>query len=347
MTRRDVFLPTDTVSAFLAVRDRRLSGAPGERRVVARASALPHGTGVQLSVDDALLRTDPTQPGGLILDAADQVSGDNIRRAFQPWHVDVEPDMRHRWAAYLDPSGGATLLNLVGATTPADLEAAEAGLVEARTIELAERPVPHTFDLEHLAAIHGRLFQDVYPWAGETRTVDMHRPGGPPFITFTDIETTLVEVAQWVRDEQHFQGLGVEAFTDRAALAYHALNTTHAFREGSGRTQREWLSDLAQRAGYQFDWSLVHGRTNDRVSQMAREGDLDPLREMFRLITSSTPLPPVAAADPEATEARRITSAGRTQTTREMLTGPPTYETGTSFGRHDADPYGADRDRNR
>jgi hypothetical protein len=56
-------------------------------------------------------------------------------------------------------------------------DAAEYDLVEFRTIELSARPVKATFDEKHLNAIHRHLFQDIYSWAGELRTVDTSKPG--------------------------------------------------------------------------------------------------------------------------------------------------------------------------
>jgi hypothetical protein len=37
--------------------------------------------------------------------------------------------------------------------------------------QLAERPVPGSYDLGHLQAFHRHIFGDVYDWAGEIRTV--------------------------------------------------------------------------------------------------------------------------------------------------------------------------------
>lgn len=42
-----------------------------------------------------------------------------------------------------------------------------------RQFELSENPLPASFDLIHLRAIHRHLFQDDHAWAGELRRVDM------------------------------------------------------------------------------------------------------------------------------------------------------------------------------
>ncbi|KAB7789857.1 hypothetical protein [Bifidobacterium leontopitheci] len=62
---------------------------------------------------------------------------------------------------YLIP-GTNVLRNLVGATTVADLEAAENDLVSVRALELMENPPKAQGTLEQLQWIHHQLFQDVY-----------------------------------------------------------------------------------------------------------------------------------------------------------------------------------------
>lgn len=72
---------------------------------------------------------------------------------------------------YALPNG--VLINKLGITTTAELNAAEAELVTIRLAMLAESPIFGGFDLEHLQAIHGFLFQDIYPWAGQVRVLDI------------------------------------------------------------------------------------------------------------------------------------------------------------------------------
>ncbi|XNN89781.1 Fic/DOC family protein (plasmid) [Curtobacterium flaccumfaciens] len=75
---------------------------------------------------------------------------------------------------YIDPDTGI-LRNLVGARTQAELDRAEADLTAVRAIELIDRPLAPTGDLDELRGIHRALFQDVYDWAGEIRTIDMRK----------------------------------------------------------------------------------------------------------------------------------------------------------------------------
>ncbi len=75
---------------------------------------------------------------------------------------------------YLNPESGA-LVNLLGISDPAALAVAEATIVAARTRQLETRPLPGDYDVAHLQAFQRHLFDDVYPWAGDFRTVNIAR----------------------------------------------------------------------------------------------------------------------------------------------------------------------------
>lgn len=82
---------------------------------------------------------------------------------------------------------------------------------------------------------------------GETRTVNLNRPGGPSFARWEEISPGVDHVAGWVRDRGFLRGLEREPFASELAVAYNGLNAVHPLREGNGRTQRAWISDLARR----------------------------------------------------------------------------------------------------
>src|SRR3954454_674895 len=120
---------------------------------------------------------------------------------------------------------------------------------------------PRTFDLAHLCDIHGRLFGDVYEWAGQPRYVDIGKPGqtGDPFLHRAWIQTYSAAVADQIRAERNLadqRDPGVWA--DRAAHHWQAMLHAHPFREGNGRATRIWLEDLAAEAGHTLDWSRSH-----------------------------------------------------------------------------------------
>lgn len=152
---------------------------------------------------------------------------------------------------YLIP-GTDVLRNLVGARTTQELAAAEADLSFARATQLVEIPVPHTSDLAELQAIHFRLFQDVFDWAGQTRTVDVRKnvPGADYFLPWAFIETAAGNCFRDLDAEDRLHGLSRATFIERLAFHYERINYVHPFREGNGRMQRIFWNRFAMDAGW-------------------------------------------------------------------------------------------------
>ncbi len=71
--------------------------------------------------------------------------------------------------------GTAVLKNKAGITDQDQLDEYEGDFTAIRLLELTQNPVEGSFDLAHLCKIHQYLFQDVYEWAGEVRSVDIIR----------------------------------------------------------------------------------------------------------------------------------------------------------------------------
>jgi cell filamentation protein len=149
---------------------------------------------------------------------------------------------------YIDAATGV-LKNRLEIADEATLEEIEADLVATRSYELSKSPLEGRFDLAHLQAIHRYLFADVYEWAGELRMIDISK-GGSRFAHHGHILSAAVSIFQQLAAEKHLAGLGPEPFSYRAAYYLGELNALHPFREGNGRAQREFISHLAQAAGY-------------------------------------------------------------------------------------------------
>jgi len=58
----------------------------------------------------------------------------------------------------------------------------------------------------------------------------------------------------------------------------------HPFREGNGRTQRAFLSQLARDAGFRLDWASVDRDANIDAARAAADGDLAPMRPLLDLV---------------------------------------------------------------
>lgn len=189
---------------------------------------------------------------------------------------------------YLDPETGL-LRNKVGARTRTALDEAEGDLSFARLVQLMDRPVRPTGDLDELRAIHRHLFQDIYDWAGQLRTVDIRKSveGAQFFLPVSMIERAAVFAERELRADNMLCGMSRDHFIERLAYHYDSFNYIHPFREGNGRTQRVFWTRIACDAGWRLDWHGVYGSANDRASRAAAEKrDLGPLQDMFNQVVS-------------------------------------------------------------
>lgn len=181
---------------------------------------------------------------------------------------------------YIDPETGV-LRNLVGAKTSADLARAEADLVAARIIQLRDhRLVMPSRDVNEILGLHRHLFQDLYSWAGSTRTVDIKRGDGDFFAPWQGILRNIDVVLEDLYAHDCLRGLEQDDFTTILTRFYDDLNFIHPFREGNGRAQRLFWSRVAFDAGWILDWSSVHGPELNEASRLAREDlKLAPLQQ--------------------------------------------------------------------
>ena len=155
---------------------------------------------------------------------------------------------------YPDTNVLKNLRDLRDVDTLADFEASSTSW---RIGQLIRKPKPGKFDIPHLKSIHGYIFQDVYEWAGEFRIVNIARPGQFFFAYVEQISFTLTSMTDSLRKEQLLSGLGLERFSQRAAFYMGELNAIHPFRDGNGRTQREFIRQLGRHSGFAINWSRV------------------------------------------------------------------------------------------
>lgn len=187
---------------------------------------------------------------------------------------------------YVLPNG--VLINKLGLTTTADLEEAEAEFVLYRTAELWEQPVEGLFNLAHLQEIHRRLFQDVYPWAGRVREVDIGK-GDTVFMHHGLITAAATQLFTELDQDELLHDLPHSRFCERAAMYLGRLNYIHPFREGNGRTQREFMGQLAQQAGFYIDWSGCSPASMRDACISAQHYDFRPMTRILRVGLSELP----------------------------------------------------------
>lgn len=143
------------------------------------------------------------------------------------------------------------LINKLNITNANTLFEAEKELTAIRLHELQEKPIKGRFDFTHLKAIHKHIFQDIYEWAGKERTVEIGK--GNLFCTVACIDSYAESVFKKYFSQCYSAKDNFDDFIRTFADNYGDLNALHPFREGNGRTQREFARIVCLECGYDFN----------------------------------------------------------------------------------------------
>ncbi|OAV56906.1 adenosine monophosphate-protein transferase [Rhizobium sp. WYCCWR10014] len=149
--------------------------------------------------------------------------------------------------------GTTVLRNKLDLTDQSELDEFETTMFVLRS----EEPWPEgNLDVTHYLALHHHLFQDVYDWGGEIRTIRIGKAGNwfcyPEFIS-NELSRIFQELAQ----ADYFEGLTLADFAVQAAHLLAEINAIHPFREGNGRTQLTFLALLARHVGRPFNAEVL------------------------------------------------------------------------------------------
>ena len=207
-----------------------------------------------------------------------------------PHHWDTG-DLERNWQGYFIP-GTVVLRNRIGALTLDELQNAENDLVEARLIELRETPKllgDRSYDLRFTRAIHRQLFQDVYDWAGDHRTVGLEK-GAESFCPPGSIDQPMAHVAEEIHRLGQLRAVPEAELAGTVAYLYDYANYAHPFREGNGRATREFFDLLLSERGAGLDWEKTDLSELHGACHIARaESDLRGLTAMFAKILDTDP----------------------------------------------------------
>lgn len=141
------------------------------------------------------------------------------------------------------------LENKLDLTSSADLAREEERISKKKAVELFETGLLDTLPAGKfvtLQAIHKYLFEDIYDFAGEIRTVNMAK-GNFRFAPLMYLQAALENIDKM--PQSNF---------DEIVEKYVEMNSAHPFREGNGRSTRIWLDHiLKNEIGKVVDWSKV------------------------------------------------------------------------------------------
>lgn len=152
------------------------------------------------------------------------------------------------------------LENKLSITDPVELARMEEKISKKKAIEMFERGYLDKLDagtFQALAQIHKYLFEEIYDFAGEIRTVNLAK-GNFRFAPVMYLEAALKNIEQMPQSAY-----------DEIIEKYVEMNIAHPFREGNGRSTRLWLDLMLKKELHQvIDWSKVD--KNDYLLAMER-----------------------------------------------------------------------------
>lgn len=139
---------------------------------------------------------------------------------------------------------------------------AEIRLASIWLYQLQEQPIQGDLGLDHLCNIHRHIFQDLYPWAGEIRTVNIAKANMFCLVQHIQIYARSI-FPSYYTDCMRVRN-NPERFIRVFTCHYADLNALHPFREGNGRSQREFARELCVECGYILD--LTHTNHEEMLS---------------------------------------------------------------------------------
>ena len=141
------------------------------------------------------------------------------------------------------------LENKLGLTSSAELVREEERISKKKAFNLFDFAILKILSdgtYKTLAAIHKYLFEDIYDFAGELRTVNLAK-GNFRFAPLMYLQAALENIDKM--SQSNF---------DEIVEKYVEMNIAHPFREGNGRSTRIWLDHiLKNEIGKVVDWSKV------------------------------------------------------------------------------------------
>lgn len=141
------------------------------------------------------------------------------------------------------------LENKIGLTSSADLAREEERISKKKAVELFEKGILDDLPagvFSTLQVIYRYLFEDIYPFAGKIRTVNVAK-GNFRFAPLMYLQAALDNIDKM--PQSNF---------DEIVEKYVEMNIAHPFREGNGRSTRIWLDHILKtEIGKVVDWSKV------------------------------------------------------------------------------------------
>lgn len=148
------------------------------------------------------------------------------------------------------------LINTLNIKNSKELQVYEAKITAAKSLGLRQKGITGNFDKQHFLEIHRYLFEDIYPFAGKLREENIAKEEFR-FASWEYIEPELDRLLKQLQSENYLADNLKEKLAERLAYYLSELNVLHPFREGNGRSIREFIRQLALKNGYTLNLKNV------------------------------------------------------------------------------------------
>ena len=155
------------------------------------------------------------------------------------------------------------------------LDEVETMIVSARMAEILGGTQQWSFTFDYLKTLHGRLFDDIYPFAGEVRYIPITRR--TVFCLPQYIDTMAVGIFSKLRDDHYLRKQEHGEFINNLAYFMAEVHALHPFRDGNTRTMRVFFQQLCQAAGWDMNLAATTNKRLLEADISALEGDYQPL----------------------------------------------------------------------
>ena len=163
------------------------------------------------------------------------------------------------------------------------LKKAENEITSVRQYQMLQNPIQGHFTKNHLFRIHRFMFEQIYPFAGRIRKEQIAK-GNTFFYPPNSIEKELDRVFAYIKENNRFKGFEQQDLYNGLAFTMAELNIIHPFREGNGRTIREFIRLLAADNNVVINW----GKVDKELILEASISSVDDYKSLIDILKKAT-----------------------------------------------------------
>ena len=190
------------------------------------------------------------------------------------------------------------LKNKLGIKNGDTLDRVEVDLSCAAIKRLILNPIKGDYDFNHLLAFHKAIFEDIYAWAGEPRTVNIEKQEamlGYMSIEYTKPSNIKSEASSILLDMSNinWKNLSLDKQAKELSSNMACLWKVHPFREGNTRTTITFINQFAEDKGMPFDRILFEKNAAYvrsalvAASAVFKDGDFSKPEYLFNIVKDS------------------------------------------------------------